>query len=82
MSRNVTIALDAMSGDRGPDAVLPAALAVLEKDDSADFLLVGLKDTLKRARCAERSILPCVLPSMPYEPVRPMPASVPAIPVR
>ena len=50
MPRNVTIALDAMSGDRGPDAVLPAALAVLEKDDSADFLLVGLKDTLKRAQ--------------------------------
>ena len=50
MPRNVTIALDAMSGDRGPDAVLPAALAVLEKDDSADFLLVGLEDTLKRAQ--------------------------------
>ena len=50
MSRKVTIALDAMGGDRGPDAVLPAALAVLEKDDSVSFLLVGLPDTLKRAR--------------------------------
>ena len=50
MSGRVTIALDAMGGDNGPDAVLPAALAVLETDDSADFLLVGLADTLDRAR--------------------------------
>ena len=52
MSGKVTIALDAMGGDRGPEAVLPAALAVLETDDSADFLLVGLADTLDRARRA------------------------------
>lgn len=50
MSSKVTIALDAMSGDRGPEAVLPAALSVLEADDSADFLLVGLPDTIERAR--------------------------------
>ena len=50
MSPKVTIALDAMSGDRGPEAVLPAALSVLEADDSADFLLVGLPDTIERAR--------------------------------
>lgn len=50
MSRKVTIALDAMSGDRGPGAVLPAALTVLEKDDSANFLLVGLPAMLKQAR--------------------------------
>ena len=52
MSPKVTIALDAMSGDRGPDAVVPAALSVLEADDSADFLLVGLPDTLEHARRA------------------------------
>ena len=50
MSRKVTIALDAMGGDHGPDAVLPAALSVLETDGSADFLLVGLPDTLDHAR--------------------------------
>ena len=52
MSEKVTIALDAMGGDHGPDAVLPAALAVLKTDASVDFLLVGQADTLERARKA------------------------------
>ena len=52
MSRKVTIALDAMGGDRGPQAVLPAALSVLATDRSVDFLLVGLPDTLEHARRA------------------------------
>jgi glycerol-3-phosphate acyltransferase PlsX len=50
MSRKVTIALDAMGGDRGPEAVVPAALATLEKDDSASLILVGLPEVLERAR--------------------------------
>ncbi len=50
MTRKVTIALDAMGGDCGPDAVVPAALAALEKDDSASFLLYGLPATLEQAR--------------------------------
>src|SRR5690606_36349438 len=50
MSRKVTIALDAMGGDRGPDAVVPAALATLEKDDSVTLVLVGLPETLESAR--------------------------------
>src|SRR5690606_28917760 len=50
MSRKVTIALDAMGGDRGPDTVVPAALATLEKDDSVCLVLVGLPDVLERAR--------------------------------
>ena len=41
-----------MGGDRGPDAVLPAALSVLETDASANFILVGLPDTLEHARRA------------------------------
>jgi len=36
MSRKVTIALDAMGGDHGAEARVPAALAPLEKDDSED----------------------------------------------
>ena len=52
MSEKVTIALDAMGGDHGPDAVLPAALAVLNSDVSADIVLVGQADTLARARAA------------------------------
>jgi phosphate acyltransferase len=50
MSRKVTIALDAMGGDRGPDTVVPAALATLEKDDSVSLVLVGLPEVLERAR--------------------------------
>ena len=38
MSRKVTIALDAMGGDRGPEAVVPAALATLERDDSVSLI--------------------------------------------
>ncbi len=50
MTRKVTIALDVMGGDRGPDAVIPAALAILERDDSVNFALVGLADTLEQVR--------------------------------
>jgi glycerol-3-phosphate acyltransferase PlsX len=38
-----------MGGDRGPDAVVPAALATLEKDDSVSLVLVGLPEVLERA---------------------------------
>ena len=50
MTRKVTIALDAMGGDSGPEAVVPAALAILERDDSVNLSLVGLSDTLDDAR--------------------------------
>lgn len=50
MTRKVAIALDAMGGDRGPDVVVPAALAILERDDSVSLSLVGLPDTLDDAR--------------------------------
>jgi glycerol-3-phosphate acyltransferase PlsX len=56
MSRKVTIALDAMSGDRGPDVVIAAALATLEKDDSVNLILVGLPESLEgaKARAGDR----------------------------
>jgi len=50
MTRKVTIALDAMGGDSGPDVVVPAALAILERDDSVNLSLVGLPETLESAR--------------------------------
>jgi glycerol-3-phosphate acyltransferase PlsX len=50
MSRKVTIAFDAMGGDRGPAAVVPAALATLEKDDSVNLVLVGLPEVLEHAK--------------------------------
>jgi glycerol-3-phosphate acyltransferase PlsX len=39
-----------MGGDLGPDAVLPAAAAVLERDAAVRLVLVGLADALERAR--------------------------------
>lgn len=50
MTRKVTIALDAMGGDRGPDVVVPAALAILERDDTVNLTLVGLPKILEEAR--------------------------------
>ena len=50
MTRKVTIALDVMGGDHGPAAVIPAALATLERDDSVGFILVGLPEVLEGAR--------------------------------
>jgi glycerol-3-phosphate acyltransferase PlsX len=50
MTRKVTIALDVMGGDHGPAAVIPAALATLERDDSVSFTLVGLAEVLDGVR--------------------------------
>jgi glycerol-3-phosphate acyltransferase PlsX len=50
MSRKVTIALDAMGGDRGPETVVAAALATLERDDSVTLTLVGLADVLENVK--------------------------------
>ena len=50
MTRKVTIALDAMGGDRGPDVIVSAALATLEKDDTVCLVLVGLADLLESAK--------------------------------
>ncbi len=50
MTRKVTIALDAMGGDSGPSTVVPAALTILECDDSVNLSLVGLPSVLEDAR--------------------------------
>lgn len=41
MTERLTVALDVMGGDHGPDVVLPAALRALSKRDNLDLLLVG-----------------------------------------
>ncbi|MER2528182.1 MAG: phosphate acyltransferase PlsX [Candidatus Competibacter denitrificans] len=47
MTRPLTIALDGMGGDIGPDVVVPAALRVLETaGDSVRLILVGQEDAL------------------------------------
>jgi len=47
MSKPLTIALDAMGGDHGPDVVLPAALNFLKKHKDFSLLLVGDQQTLE-----------------------------------
>lgn len=46
MKRPLTIALDAMSGDVGPDVVVPAALTVLSSKARLNLILVGQEDLL------------------------------------
>jgi phosphate acyltransferase len=56
MSNGVTIALDAMGGDFGPQVVVPAALRALEQDDDLRVILVGdqtiLRTTLEHSKAA------------------------------
>jgi glycerol-3-phosphate acyltransferase PlsX len=47
MSARVTIAIDAMSGDKGPEVVIPAALAFLGKNPSSSILLTGDEQRLR-----------------------------------
>ncbi|MDT8386805.1 MAG: phosphate acyltransferase PlsX [Thiogranum sp.] len=49
MNKRLTIALDAMGGDHGPDVVLPAALRVLSKRKDIDLLLVGDQEVIETA---------------------------------
>lgn len=46
------VALDAMGGDKGPDEIVPAALAVLERHPNIKLILVGKRDELA-AKLAE-----------------------------
>ena len=46
---NISIALDAMGGDAGPDVVIPAALGYLKKHKDIRLLLVGLPDKVQEA---------------------------------
>jgi glycerol-3-phosphate acyltransferase PlsX len=47
MNRPVTISLDAMGGDIGPDIVVPAAKEYLKKDKESALILVGRKEILE-----------------------------------
>lgn len=54
MSSGVTIALDAMSGDHGHAAVVPAALSCLQRHQDLSLILVGDRDQLERALASHR----------------------------
>jgi glycerol-3-phosphate acyltransferase PlsX len=55
MSAGVTIALDAMSGDHGHDAVVPAALTCLDRYPDLSLILVGDRRQIERALDARGS---------------------------
>ncbi len=44
----ITIAIDAMGGDFGPDVTVPAALQVLQRRDDVRLILVGDREQLER----------------------------------
>lgn len=48
MAKQVTIALDAMGGDIGPDAVVPAAVKVLRRHSDIRIILVGQEQVLEQ----------------------------------
>jgi len=47
MAVDVTIAVDAMSGDDGPNVVIPAVLGFLEKNEASKIILVGHQEILE-----------------------------------
>jgi len=47
MTRRITLALDAMGGDVGPDVVVPAAVYAARRNPDIDFILVGDQDELQ-----------------------------------
>ena len=47
MSVNITVAVDAMGGDHGPEVTVLAALELLERDPGVSIILVGLPDRIE-----------------------------------
>ncbi len=44
---SLTISIDAMGGDHGPEVVIPAAISALKKHPDVNFVLVGDSDTIQ-----------------------------------
>ncbi len=44
----ITVAIDCMGGDYGPDVTVPAALVFLQKHADVSVLLVGLEESIRR----------------------------------
>lgn len=42
----ITVAIDAMGGDHGPNIIVPAALEALKQDEQLNIILVGLSDAI------------------------------------
>ena len=50
MNSDLKISLDLMGGDNGPQAVIPAAINILQKDSSIKLTLVGLPEAIEQAK--------------------------------
>ena len=55
MGTGVTVALDAMGGDIGPDATVPAALQALREHQDLDIILVGDETVLEKSLVRHKS---------------------------
>lgn len=53
MTKQVTIALDAMGGDNGVSIVVPAALAYVKKEPSVKLILVGIEKEIETQLAGE-----------------------------
>ena len=53
---SLTISIDAMGGDHGPQVVIPAAISALKKHPNVKFILVGDKDVIE-AQLREHNVL-------------------------
>lgn len=47
MAKQITISLDAMGGDHGPESVVPAAVQMVKKHPELHLILVGQEDVLE-----------------------------------
>ncbi len=56
MSVNITVAVDAMGGDHGPEVTVPAALELLERDPSVSIILVGLPDRIEAVLRGQQAV--------------------------
>ena len=57
MSVNITVAVDAMGGDHGPEVTVPAALELLDRDSDVSVVLVGLPDRIEAVLRRHRAML-------------------------
>ncbi|UCC55753.1 MAG: phosphate acyltransferase PlsX [Gammaproteobacteria bacterium] len=55
MSAGITIALDAMGGDFGPDIIVPAAISALDQHPELNIILVGDEDILRQSLNSSRA---------------------------
>lgn len=53
MTDSVTIALDSMGGDNGPESVIPAALSYLKNNPEDQLILCGNQDIIQKYLPAE-----------------------------